>query len=173
LSAEQFPVIAGLLRRSPAGLESSIHGTSMEPAIPDGSRIRIRPGSCEPGQVAACILGERLFAHRIVHRGRDRQGAFVLTRGDGWLLCDPPTREERILGVVSEYWDGRAWQAPGAPVPLRSWRRAVSLASFGLVRASLVIHHECARRVAGSLLALGALCKRLRRADGRDRATRR
>jgi hypothetical protein len=176
LPAERFHAIARLLQRTGQGFESSIRGTSMEPTIPDGARIRIRPGRHERGEVVACIVGEELFAHRVVHRGCDQRGVFVLTRGDGWILCDPPIRAERILGAVTEYWDGNGWRAPAHPEPLKSWKRAISLASFWVVRASVVVHHEFARRIAGCMLTLGALCKRFRGprgGNGSDRATRR
>ena len=163
-NAEEFRAIAMLLRKSGTHFESRIHGTSMEPSIPDGARIRIGPpasGKYEPGQVVACVIGESLFAHRIVHCGCDRTGAFILTQGDGWLLCDPPTRNHRILGAVAEYSQGDAWVAPAWPLRRNSGRRIAARASFWIVRLSLAIHYEFARCVAGTFLVLGALCKRL------------
>jgi hypothetical protein len=163
-------MIAGLLQRSRTRFESSISGNSMEPTIPDGARIQIDAGSPRPyrtGQIVACLAGERLFAHRIVHCARNRSGELVLTRGDGWLLCDSPTPVQRIVGVVTEYWDGTRWREPGGPALRRGWRAAASLASSWLVRASIPVHLEFARRVAGCMLVAGALLKRVAPSGGR------
>lgn len=154
--------VATLLRKSGTRFESTIRGVSMAPTIPDGARIRIGPpasGAFAPGQVVACVSGETLFAHRVVYAGADRRGALVLTRGDGWMLCDPPTPHERILGEVSAWWDGSAWRAPGPAAPRRGWRRALAGWSYWSVRLALRLHREVARRTAGTWLAFGALFK--------------
>jgi hypothetical protein len=162
---DELEAVAALLRRSGTRFESTVCGVSMAPAIPDGARIRIGPprgGTFAPGQVVACVSGSTFFAHRVVYAGRDRRGALVITRGDGWMLCDPPTPHERILGEVSEWWDGGAWQAPGPAAPLRSWRRALATSSYWSVRLSLPIHREFARRMAGTWLGFGALFKSIK-----------
>ena len=159
---DELQGVATLLRKSGTPFESTLRGVSMAPTIPDGARIRIGPpagGAFVPGQVVACVSGETLFAHRVVYAGADRRGAVVLTRGDGWMLCDPPTPHERILGEVSAWWDGSAWQSPGPAAPRRGWRRVLAGLSYWNVRLALPIHREVARRTAGTWLGFGALVK--------------
>jgi hypothetical protein len=154
-----------LMRASGSVFESTLHGVSMEPTIPDGARIQISPkpaGGFAVGQVAACVLkDEALFAHRIVHRGA---GGVVLTRGDHRVLCDPPTREDQILGVVTALWQEGAWRAPGTEPDRGAAIRSVSAAHRLLLRMCLPLHFELARRVAGTTLIAGSLFKRMRSA---------
>ncbi len=165
-AAIEFQAIASLLRKSRTAFESSISGISMEPTIPHGARIRIRPAeddNYQVGQIVACVIGDSLFAHRIVYCGHaGRGGSVVLTQGDGWILCDPPTRKSLILGVVVQFFDGDAWRAPAGRIGRGSWEEGVAGASYWLVRFSLLIHREFARRVAGTCLTLGSIFKRLR-----------
>jgi len=158
----EMQAIAGLLRRAGSSFESEVRGSSMEPTIPDGALIRIGPppsGDYRVGDVVACVRGEALFAHRIVYR--DPAGDIVLTRGDGWILCDPPVQRARIVGAVREYLDGGAWRAPAVALKLGGWRERISRLSYWLVRGTLPIHPEVARRVSGTMLCFGALCKRI------------
>lgn len=135
----------------------------MEPAIPHNARIRIRTRESvdyREGEIVACVVGDSLFAHRIVYCGQgSRTRGFVVTQGDGWMLCDPPTHKERILGIVAEFCDRDRWTAPPPPAD-RGWVRGIiRKASLWLVRLSLAVHYEVARRVAGFFLTVGALCK--------------
>lgn len=172
MTPANFQAIASLLQKSGTDLESRIAGSSMEPAIPHDARIRIRPQEHQDyreGQVVACVSGNSLFAHRIVYSGRDgRTGEFILTRGDGWVLCDPPTRKSNILGLVTEFCSGGAWSAPLGHVSRSPVRRLTAGASFWLVRLSLAVHHEFARHVAGGCLHVGAFCKTLALATSRS-----
>ena len=162
LPATQFQALASLLRKS-AGFESTIVGISMEPTIPNGANIRIRPlitSEYKEGQVVACVVGNSLFAHRIVYCGQGaRSAAYILTQGDGWVLCDPPTPKNNILGMITEYSDGVIWRTPATGRLRTPWKNMVSIASFWLIRLSLAIHYEFARRVAGLCLRIGAACK--------------
>ena len=165
LAPGEFQTITALIRKSGGGFESTISGTSMQPTIPDGARIRISPpesGEYQVGQIVACVLGDSLFAHRIVYCGRSgRSGAYVLTQGDGWALCDPPTRKTAILGIVTEISKGGDWRTPTGGAARGSWMQAVATASFWLNRLSLLLHPEFSRRVAGTCLFAGSVCRRL------------
>lgn len=165
LTHDEFVGLASMLRKSTTGFESTIAGTSMEPAIPHAARIKIHPqqeDEYREGQIVACATGNSMFAHRIVYCGRSvRTRAFVVTKGDGWVLCDSPTRRSAIMGeVTAYYWDG-VWQTPASGVSATPWNRALGCASLWLIRSALVVHLEFARRVAGTCLVLGGLCKRM------------
>ena len=58
-------------------LESAIHGSSMSPAIPAGTRLRVRVGgqpSCQPGDVVFYLAEGGYTVHRVVHRARRTAG---------------------------------------------------------------------------------------------------
>jgi hypothetical protein len=147
----------------------------MAPTIPHGARIKIQPLDADEyreGQVVACATGGAMFAHRIVYAGRGRVASgFVVTKGDGWVLCDSPTRRWAIMGQVTAYALNGVWQAPLGPSAHERWKQFVSRANLNLIRLSLGVHNEFARRVAGIFLVVGGLCKGL--AAMRPRAKRR
>jgi hypothetical protein len=153
-----------MLRNSGRVFESSIKGISMEPTIPEGARVRIRPRPADTyqlGQIVACELNDVLFAHRIVYCGSaGRCRDFVLTQGDGHVLCDPPTRKSKILGVIEGFWVDGAWRKPGPPLTRGRSLRAVSMLHQLLIRMCLPVHYEFARRVAGTSLILASLFRR-------------
>jgi hypothetical protein len=138
----------------------------MEPAIPDGARVRIRPVPADDyraGHVVACVTSGELFAHRIVFCGmRGRSRGLVITLGDNLLLCDPPTRKSDILGLVSEYLAGGIWRPPGPPEPRGRLRAAVMYGHRALLRICLSIHYEFGRRIGGITLLAAVFLKRIR-----------
>ena len=113
------------------GFDVAIRGASMEPRLPDGTRLHLRrPGLLLPGDVVAIRSGERLLVHRILGAAPRKGGWRLLTQGDaaprpdGWL--DPAG----IIGV--------------ADLPCPPILRLKALAGFGLalVRG---IHHRLKR----------------------------
>lgn len=144
----------------------------MEPAIPDGAKIRIvqePDGGFQVGMVVACLsAGNTLFAHRIVRCGEWRGTRYVLTLGDGWLLCDPPTAHQNIVGVVSAYYYQGSWQAPAPCARSGRWSSLPSRVIVPIVQLALAIHPEVARRVAGTCLIVGSWLKTLQSRLGRQ-----
>ena len=109
-NGDQLLAFGVLLGRSAKIIESEIAGSSMGSTLPPGSRIRIRPLSFSEyraGQVVAFVSGDRIFAHRIIFRGREG----VLTRGDNHFCCDLPVPSRAILGEVTEYLLGGEWRS--------------------------------------------------------------
>jgi hypothetical protein len=141
-----------LLRNSGGVFESTISGTSMEPTLSHGARVRIRPlaqHKYHVGQIVACVLKDELFAHRIVFC----EPQVIVTQGDNHVLCDPPTPKREILGVVDEYLSGDVWKAPGAAPPPRF--PGIAAANLRMVRACLHVHFQLGRRAAGTTLHVG------------------
>lgn len=155
-----------LLRSSGCVFEADVKGSSMEPTLPDGARVRIRPVPAEEyrtGHVVACVASGELFAHRIVFCGlRGRSRDVVITQGDNLLLCDPPTRKSDILGLVSEYLAAGKWCPPGPFEASGRGRGAVARAHLELLRLCVSIHYEVGRRVGGSLLLVASFLRRAR-----------
>lgn len=153
--------VAALLKNSGHEIESEIHGESMHPTLTEGSRIRIRCGRAhyQPGDIVA-ILGEPLIAHRVVGLGLCRSRRFVITRGDASWFCDPPVREEQILGVVTAYDDGRGWQ------PLQPWIRATGAVPvlttllLVVIRGALSVNERFAVNVARGTSLVACWCGR-------------
>src|SRR5687768_9423610 len=113
LAPGEFEAVATLLRRAGSRFESEIRGCSMAPTIANGARVRIGPaagGEHCVGDIVACVIGGALFTPRIIFR--DPASGIVLTRGDGWILCDPPTPPHRIVGTVCEHHRDGVWRTP-------------------------------------------------------------
>jgi hypothetical protein len=79
-------------------------GTSMSPALPDGTVVRLGPVPRRPplGAVVLASLGQRTVLHRVLWR---RRGQVLLAgdanpRLDGWVAC------EQLAGVVVEWSAG-------------------------------------------------------------------
>lgn len=158
-TTDQALDLAPLLRRAGSVIESEIRGRSMGSTLVPGTRIRIRCGTgtdYPDGTVVAFIGGRGLVGHRVVSRGRSRRGlAFLLTRGDGSLVCDPPVEPERLLGEIIEWQDGDTWRAvPSAP-QVSVAGRGIAAANLLLVRLLLAVDAGLAARAAVLLAALG------------------
>lgn len=77
----------------------SVATGSMEPEIPNGSVVFIRPrAEYQVGDVITAFLeGEQTYTHRIVRI----DGEQIFTKGDANISVDPtPTRQSRIVGKV-------------------------------------------------------------------------
>jgi hypothetical protein len=139
-------------------LESAIHGSSMSPAIPARTRLRVRvsrQSSCEPGDVIFYLADGGYTVHRVVCRVRRTAGPdYLLTAGDARFAPDRPVPGTRVLGVVvAAHIDGH-WQAVGPPVA-RSWyHRVVRAITLPTTAAALRLNATAATRLADGLLAL-------------------
>lgn len=164
-SADAAAALLAAMRRPGASFESTIAGASMAPTIPDRARIRITTTSdgIGVGDTLACLSRTgTLFAHRAVHRLRRRGVDWVLTVGDGWILCDSPTPASRIVGVVREFDAGQGWTPTAGPAR-RGWLAGcVSRASVLFVASMLRVHPLLAQHLAGGCLHVGARLKTLR-----------
>lgn len=145
-----LPVVASRLGDD-AIFESAIRGSSMCPAIPKFSRLRVQllgTRSAGPGDVLYFLADDGFMIHRVTHQvwaaGGER---YYLTIGDNCLAPDPPVPEHRVLGVVItvETTDGR--RPPGPPRSgsvLHRIVRGISVPAtyaasrFGLSAAALV-----------------------------------
>jgi hypothetical protein len=139
-------------------LESAIHGSSMSPAIPARTRLRVRvsrQSSCEPGDVIFYLADGGYTVHRVVYRARRTAGPdYLLTAGDARFAPDRPVPGTRVLGVVvAAHIDGH-WQSVGPPVA-RSWyHRVVRAITLPTTAAVLRLSVTAATRLADGLLAL-------------------
>jgi hypothetical protein len=140
--------LAGWVARSGAPLESTIAGPSMLPTLPPGAQVRIEAAPWGPGDVIAFAAGRGLVAHRVVGQGRGaRARAWVVTRGDARVLCDPPGRVAHVAGRVA------AWRAPGSaawepvpPAPARTGVRGWAARTFARVLLAALEWHVWAAR---------------------------
>jgi hypothetical protein len=150
LDATHLRAYVELLSRAGRTLESSIQGSSMGETIPNGSRIcieRTDGNNYRPGQIVACLEHGLLFAHRVVHVGRDA----VITQGDGWILCDPPLPVSQVIGEVISYRTTGDWHLPASKAArslpdARSARRQVRIIAVCL-RVNLTFARFIARQL--------------------------
>lgn len=77
----------------------------MLPAVRPGDRLWVRaclPHDACPGEVAVFRRGEHFLGHRVIGRGQDEQGAYLLTRADTNPMGDDgPIYAGELLGVVT------------------------------------------------------------------------
>lgn len=112
-----------------------VHGQSMGEALRDGSDVRILvakppalPG-CAEGDVALFWSPEReqLVAHRVVQRGSNFHGEpYVITRGDGCVLCDAPLNLDEVIGTVVQVRKEDSWEPVPPPARLPLWKRGLA-----------------------------------------------
>lgn len=135
---DQRLAVASLLQRAGKRVEAVVSGGSMEPTIPRGTQIRIDCSQLDfsVGDVVSFIAGKNLISHRVVYRGkRGRARGYIITRGDGTWLCDPPAAADTVLGVVREKNRGEGWEAlPNQTFAKPSLlSRAATLVNIGLL----------------------------------------
>lgn len=79
-------------------------GTCMYPCIRQGDILRVEPVAAvnaKVGDVAVIRRGDTLLAHRIIDKGYDDLGAYIVTCPDRTSLGnDGPTHNEELLGIV-------------------------------------------------------------------------
>lgn len=146
--------LANLLVKAGSAVEVEIEGASMEPAVPEGSTVRVRCGgtdSVAPPQVIAFLAGgRRMTIHRVVAR----RGPYLLTRGDANLLCDPPLGLGDVLGRVEGRLVRSEWrEIPERRTPVRL-RGAISALNTRLMTFALGRHIRAAQALALLQLAL-------------------
>jgi len=150
---DREPLLAVVASRlgSDAIFDSAIHGSSMAPAIPKLSRLRVQLlGTRVPdvGDILYYLADDGFVVHRIVHHFRARSGERIyLTVGDNCLAPDQPVPEGRVLGTVIEIDTPSGRSSPGL-LQLRSIfhrvARAISIPTtivasrFGLSAAARV-----------------------------------
>lgn len=99
-------------------------GTSMHPFIRYGQVIHIQSATMSGlavGDIVVYVSGRRMVAHRVLKKGRDEEGPFLLTKGDSFSAFDAPVRPEQVLGKVVAVEKGRRRVNPASP-----WRRPLN-----------------------------------------------
>lgn len=113
---------------------TDLTGHSMEPTIPNGTRVRIDFGprvEANEGDVVVVTTRTGYMIHRVVacwHRGRTR---YVLTRGDGRWMPDAPVPDSELVGLVREIEGPEGWAPPPGPPDERvpAWASKVMLSA--------------------------------------------
>ena len=135
----------------------------MHPALPAGSRIRIRCGenaALAPGDVIA-LVADPPIVHRVVGLVRRGPTRFVITRGDAVCFCDLPVPPSGILGVVEACDTGGRWRPVGVASRSGGSGAVVRQCFYQVVRASLLIDERLAAVMVRAVGALGALAGRV------------
>jgi hypothetical protein len=154
LDGERLLAISRLLRKGSREFEFFLCGTSMGPALPDGSWIRVRLAAADQfmaGQVLTYVAKDRVVAHRLVRSVKSGSKEYLITRGDATVCCDLPVVASSVIGIVTEYCTTGAWQPVG---PQRArwfgfvWTAsAISMTVGGLARLNPGIAAWTARRI--------------------------
>ena len=142
----QLVAVADLLGRAGREIESTVRGDSMGRTLPAGSRIRISRGTPDDvalGSVVAVAAGDMIFAHRVV----GRRGTWLLTRGDGVLLCDEPVALDRVVGVVTHCNDGSGWRPVAQPAVERRSAALYRRVLLAMMALSVALAGRVARLV--------------------------
>ncbi len=155
---DDVATLAGLLKRSGTEIESRIRGTSMLPTLRPGAHVRIRCGHAAAalGDVVAFLNAGGLMGHRLVARRR----GYLITRGDGSALCDPPIPATAVLGTLTAWRldETDQWRAvPPSPPPVPA-----AVLGTSLVAKLLAVHPGLARAAAIVPLVLRSVLARVR-----------
>lgn len=99
-------------------------GTSMQPTIPAGSLLAIRPLTSPPlpGEVVVFVREGKLIAHRLMRRVRLGRRVAWVAQGDNCPLPDPLLSPQQIIGRVyaASHAGQRVW--PGRRQRVERWR---------------------------------------------------
>jgi hypothetical protein len=139
--------------------ESAIHGSSMAPAIPARSPLRIRVAS-EPSYRSGDVVfylrgGERFTVHRVLYRTRRASGPnYLLTAGDGRFAPDPPVPCDQVLGTVVSVQIAGQWRLVDPPTIGPWYQRVVRTITLPVMIAALWLSVRAAHRLADVLLTL-------------------
>lgn len=154
--------LAHVLRGTGREFESQVQGVSMRGSLPAGSRIRIRcdgAAGAARGDVVAFVQGDLLVAHRLVGRGRGPRAAnFLVTLGDGGVICDPPVAIETVLGTVIACQRGGEWVPVPASLARHGWRRPAER----LLTAGVALALELDARLARALVDVALFAQRVK-----------
>jgi signal peptidase I len=164
-------VIARLLLESEREVHATARGWSMAPTIPSGATLRIERATADSlavGDVIAFAVNHTLVTHRIVSIGqRGRARNYLLTRGDGNTLSDPPCPVHAVLGRVTAIRIGE-WSDVGSAVRRPGWRGTVAQIFDATMRCSLDLHVQLAHVLAHSAKRLARVWWRLQRITARS-----
>lgn len=157
---DRLNAVASLLKASGRDIECLVEGTSMGATLPARSQVKIRCGEPEGyvrDAIVAFVAGRKIVSHRVVHRGRRGMASeYLITRGDGRVLPDPPVRLRSVLGTVTGVWIGDRWVEPSAPARRPPLRRVPAALLMLLAKAALELNVRLAERLALGLLAARA-----------------
>lgn len=164
VDAAQALAMVALQKKSGRGFTSFIHGTSMEPTLADGAAIRVGPPEAaghSVGQIVVCANAHKLIAHRVVYcKAQSGADSFLLTQGDGCLVCDPPIRNSMIQGVVVEANIEGLWVQPSATWTRTPCKQAIAVSNVYAIRLCLAINFRLALFAARIFTATAAASKR-------------
>ncbi len=150
---------ASLMAGSGSGFTSRVSGASMGMSMPHGSSIVIQPVEKDRyvlGEVVACLSGTNLVAHRIIYKGHGKLANHLVTRGDAWLLCDPPIQLSEVVGKIASCdFNGAVIEVTVKNVEHVGFRKLA--AAMSLIGTIAVMHLS----IPGSK----RLCRRARRAS--------
>jgi hypothetical protein len=145
--------LAAQLGETQTDVESAIRGSSMAPAIPPRSRLRVRVGGqipCQEGDVVFYLADGGYTAHRVVYRAAG--DGYLLAEGDARFAPDPPLVRRQVLGTVVAVEIEGQWLPVGGP-PASPWhRRLVRRVTLAAMIAATRVSFGTARRLAALLL---------------------
>jgi hypothetical protein len=116
--SERLLALSGLLSKRTREFEFLLQGKSMEPLLPDGSKIHVRLSADDQftvGQVLTYVAKDRVVAHRLVRSVKSGGNRYLVTRGDSTVCCDLPILATSVLGLVIGFSTTGPWQPIGPP----------------------------------------------------------
>jgi hypothetical protein len=160
--------IAAIWKRERRTLTACFGGSSMRPTLPPGAELTFVCGApVAAGDVAVMLHRGRVLVHRVVAcspRG------FLLTRGDGTWLLDPPIAAEDALGPVVGVRQGDRVVEPPPP-PSSAWRRVTAALVLELLETSAPVGRGLIAGLWAARYGLWLVPNALLRRGSRDRPT--
>jgi len=89
--------IRDVLSREPLGAELTVSGTCMEPALPEGSKVRLKAATrpVRTGEIVLLRIEAGLRLHRVV----SSFGGWIRTKGDRGIYLDPKVPRHAVIAL--------------------------------------------------------------------------
>jgi len=158
-SNERVEGFAEIIKQRGDIIELTVFGSSMSPTLERGGRIRVRcidRPDYHRGQVVTFRIGNRLVTHRIVHHGHVGSARnWLLARGDGRMLIDPPIASSEVIGVATHSLCRDQWCDIG-PAPKQALhRRIIATMIAWVVALAMELHPSLGKATRAAVGRLG------------------
>jgi hypothetical protein len=162
---ERLLAFAGVLGMRSREFEFLLLGNSMQPILPDGSKIRVRLAADDQfmvGQVLTYVAKDRVVTHRLVRSVKSGSKRYLITRGDATVCCDWPVPATSVLGTVIGFCTHELWQPVGPP-PQRSFSfRWLAFLISNLVAGILKVSPSAAIWTAKRIIKIHGMVERVK-----------
>jgi signal peptidase I len=137
--------LAAQVLRSFGTLRLEVNGLSMLPTVWPGDTLfieRRKMGEIAAGEIILFARGDKLVAHRVLHKRMVADETYAITRGDGLLSADEPVSSADLLGRVRYVVRARKLVTPEMELGLLACVTAEMVRRFDWIARILAFVHR-------------------------------